>query len=346
MDEHSFAPPPPAGPPPLLSEEQLLFLARQGWLCVDLPASLTQSIQDVFRESPSFFEFPSQQKAELYPSKQGTEFGYYPVENEKEYITFRCHVHGDCESGSGTNTDPTSNSLLAAAKTLESKIAQAWREAGLFLFRILCDITRASDHDISAWHDILDGTLTLPASENEVTYTLMRLFKYLPTTGFAGQHTDLGLLTLCVGDGEGLQVLDRYHSSRETGPVWVNAPVGTSRGCVLIGETLKLLSSGTVNTGMHRVVGNPKGRNSVVYALRHSNKHNIDFSLFGAEGSMTPLELWKTVQFGKVNINSVKEKREEMRARFSAEKLKKEGMQNGGVQHEAAQSENLVTGQR
>ncbi|KIV84855.1 hypothetical protein PV11_00608 [Exophiala sideris] len=329
MDEHSFAPP-PLGPPPLLSDEQLLFLARQGWLCVDLPESLTQSIQEVFRESPNFFDFPSQQKAEIYPSKQGTEFGYYPVENEKEYITFRCHVHGDPGSRSGTSepTDAVTSSSLTAAKTLESKIAQAWREAGLFLFRILCDITRASDHDISAWNDILDGTLTLPRSESEVTYTLMRLFKYLPTTGFAGEHTDLGLLTLCVGDGEGLQVLDRNHSSRENGLVWVDPPIGTGKGTVLIGETLKLLSSGTVNTGMHRVVGSPRGRSSVVYALRHSNKHDIDFGLFGAEGSMTPLELWKTVQFGKVNINSVKEKRDEMRAKFNAEKLKKESAQN------------------
>ncbi|KAK4942966.1 hypothetical protein LTR10_017350 [Elasticomyces elasticus] len=332
MEEHSFAPPPP-GPPPLLSDEQLLCLAQQGWLCVNLPDSLTQSIQEVFRESPNFFDLPRQQKAEIYPSKQGTEFGYYPVENEKEYITFRCHVHGDAESESNTSMKPALSSSLAAAKTLESKIAQAWHEAGLFLFRILCDITRASDHDISAWNDILDGTLTLPRSESEVTYTLMRLFKYLPTTGFAGEHTDLGLLTLCVGDGEGLQVLDRYRSSRETGPIWVDPPIGTGKGTVIIGETLKLLSSGTVNTGMHRVVGNPKGRSSVVYALRHSNKHDIDFSLFGAEGSMTPLELWKTVQFGKVNINSVKEKRDEMRAKFNAEKLKKE----------SAQKEDLVT---
>lgn len=359
----SFAPPPPPGPPPLLSEQQLIHLARQGWLCIDLPDAVSQSVREVFQKAPTFFAAPSQHKAELYPSKQGTEFGYYPVENEKEYVTFRCHVHGSSDSrsatttmtsatpsstgqstttsngssstGQATVTSTTPSSSLAAAIALESTIAQAWREAGLFLYRILCDISRASDLDFSVWDDILDGTLTLPPSEDQVTYTLMRLFQYLPTTGFAGEHTDLGILTLCVGDGAGLQVLDRHRSTRDI-PAWVDAPVGVNKGTVLIGQTLRMLSSNTVNTGVHRVVGNPRGRSSVVYALRHSNRHNIDFGRFGSqEGLLTPAELWKKVQFGKVNINSVKEKREQMRAKFRAEKSK----------NETAQNEDLVTGQ-
>ncbi|KAL6244317.1 hypothetical protein RBB50_008559 [Rhinocladiella similis] len=320
MDEHEFlVPPPPAGPPPLLSDEQLVSLARQGWLCVDLPETLSRSLKDVFDGSLEFFNDPTQPKAELYPKKLGTEFGYYPVENEKEYITFRCHVHG----GSNVRSTSPASAAAAAAVALETKVAQAWREAAVYLFRILCDISRASDLDFSVWDDILDGTLTMPDTEQEMTHTLMRLFRYLPTTGFAGQHSDLGLLTLCVGNGEGLQALDRFESTIDI-PTWVDAPVGSGKAMVLIGETLRALSSGTVNTGVHRVVGNPHGRSSIVFALRHSNRHDIDFGLFGGEGVMSPKELWQSVQVGKININSIKEIRDKQRAKYDAERAKGE----------------------
>ncbi|KIW20289.1 hypothetical protein PV08_00864 [Exophiala spinifera] len=321
MDEPDFLAPPPAGPPPLLSDQQLIILARQGWLCVDLPDSLSRSLQDVFESSLEFFNDPSQPKAELYPKKLGTEFGYYPVANEKEYLTFRCHVHGGSNASSASSASEAL--AVASAVALEAKVAQAWREAALYLFRILCDISRASDLDLSVWNDILDGTLTMPNSEQDMTHTLMRLFRYFPTTGFAGQHSDLGLLTLCVGNGEGLQALDRFQSTTDI-PAWVNAPVGSGKGMVLIGETLKALSSNTVNTGAHRVVGNPHGRSSVVFALRHSTRHDIDFGLFGGEGVMSPKELWKSVQVGKININSTKEIREKQRAKLYADRSKSE----------------------
>ncbi|KAK5208616.1 hypothetical protein LTR41_005843 [Exophiala xenobiotica] len=303
MEEHHFVAPPP-GPPPLLSDQQLLCLAQQGWLCVDLPDALSNSINEVLECSREFFRDPSQPKAELYPSKLGTEFGYYHVEDEKEYVTFRCHVH------SGSRSE--ANNTQSPATKLEGKVANAWRGAGLFLFRILCDISRASDLELSSWGDILDGTLSMPETEQEMTYTLMRLFQYLPTTGVAEPHSDLGLLTLCVGDGEGLQALDRLESTTDTA-AWVNAPAGTRKGTVLIGETMRALSSRTVNTGFHRVVGNPKGRSSVVFALRPSNRHDIDFALFGGEGVVSATDLWKSVQARKVNINSIKELRAKQR---------------------------------
>lgn len=122
MEDPPFVAPPP-GPPPLLSDQQLLCLARQGWLCVDLPDALSNSIDEVLQCSLEFFRDATQPKAELYPSKLGTEFGYYHVEDEKEYVTFRCHVHG--------GTKPAANSTVSVspAAKLEGKVAQAWREA-------------------------------------------------------------------------------------------------------------------------------------------------------------------------------------------------------------------------
>ncbi|EXJ92886.1 hypothetical protein A1O3_01440 [Capronia epimyces CBS 606.96] len=305
-EEEFIPPPPPPGPPPLLREDQLLHLARQGWLFLELPDALSQSMTDLLRHSSQYFDAPDIEKKELYPSKLGTEFGYYPIAEEKEYITLRCRIH----------TDPNAKAKPAAklAASLEASTVDAWHHAGVLLWRILCDIARASDLDVSVWNDILDGTLDMPDSEDQLTYALMRLFRYFPSTGHAEEHTDLGLLTLCIGDGTGLQVLDRFNSDQK--PAWVDGPVGTHTATVLVGQTLRALSARTMTAGAHRVVGNSQGRQSVVFALRHSTRHDVDFSLFGGEGKLHPTELWKTIQAGKVNINTEKEKRDAQRARF------------------------------
>jgi isopenicillin N synthase-like dioxygenase len=172
------------------------------------------------------------------------------------------------------------------------------------------------------WDDILDGTLTMPAAEDQMTYTLLRLFRYFPTTGVVAEpHTDLGLLTLCVGDRGGLEVLDRTRSTDDH-PVWIDAASEaqtqteqqTQTATILVGQTLKALSNETFNAGIHRVVGNPEGRHSVVFALRHSSRHDVDFGLFGGEGRVRASELWRFIEVGKVNINTVKKRRDAQRA--------------------------------
>ena len=302
---------PPPGPPPLLSEDQLLHLAQQGWLSLTLPDGLTAAVADLFKRSVPFFELGDDEKARLYPSHSGTEFGFYRVPDEKEYVTYRHHVHTTCES--------KTTQSLAFVQDLENCVATAWQECACLLLRILYDITRWSDLDLSVWNDILDGTLTLPENEEQMTHTLLRLFKYLPTTGSAEKHVDLGLLTICIGDRGGLQVSDRLNSTDKK-PTWLDSAKGSSTATILVGVTLKALSHGTFNTGIHRVVGNPDGRNSVVFALRHSSRHDIDFSRFGGEGRVSASELWRCLRGCKVNINSIQEEREVQRAVFAARK--------------------------
>ncbi|KIW85163.1 hypothetical protein Z517_00553 [Fonsecaea pedrosoi CBS 271.37] len=308
-DESPF--PPPPGPPPLLSDGQMLHLAQQGWLSLPLSEMLAATTADLFTSSTRFFELPDREKTALYPSKSGTEFGYYTVPNEKEYITFRCRVHSRYES----RLPP---SQLSMVQTLEDNAARAWQEGALLLWRILCDITRWSDLDVSIWNDILDGTQTMAESEKQMPYTLLRLFRYLPGTGFAEQHTDLGLLTICIGDGGGLEVLDRLNSTDEN-PIWIDSGTNPRTVTILVGQTLKALSDGMLSPGIHRVVENPNGRNSVVFALRHSSKHPVDFGLFGGQGRVNASDLWRFIDVGKVNINTVRERRDEQRAKYEAE---------------------------
>ncbi|EXJ58206.1 hypothetical protein A1O7_05631 [Cladophialophora yegresii CBS 114405] len=302
--------PPPPGPPPLLSEPQMLQLAQQGWLSLPLPAQTAGTLAELMATSAAFFDQQDHVKARAYPSsKAGTEFGYYKVEKEKEYV-----------SG---NVAPLHHSLGDTA-------ARAWQERALLLFRILCDLTRWCHFDTlpppsslwsSVWNDILDGTLKMPASEDQMTYTLLRLFRYVPATGVAETHIDLGLLTLCVGDREGLEVLDRQHSTNER-PVWINLnaagaveAAGEARvATILVGQTLRALSQRTFNAGIHRVVGNAEGRHSVVFALRHSSRHDVDLGLFGGKGRVRASELYRFIEVGKVNINTVKKRRDAQRA--------------------------------
>ena len=280
-----FAPPP--GPPPLLNQNQLILLARQGFLPLTLPDLLTSNLQSLFQQLESFYDGSVNTKKLLYPQKLGTEFGYYLVEGEKEYVTLRCR------SSSGGD------------ENLETLAAQVWQQAGTLMHRILCDIARANEFPCSVWDQMVDGTLTLPARQDNMSPSLLRMFKYSPAQGFAAEHIDLGLLTLCVGTGPGLQCLKRDEGE----PYWVDAegPV------VLVGKTLRALSSGLIRPGLHKVVPSPEGRFSVVYALRHSFKHQIDLERLGGEGSVDPRELWERLKAGVVNINATKELREKQR---------------------------------
>ncbi|RMZ86564.1 hypothetical protein DV736_g6205, partial [Chaetothyriales sp. CBS 134916] len=285
-DQEHFAP--PLGPPPLLNQKDVILLVQQGFLFLPLSDSLVSSIHKLFQYLESFYQQAIENKKTMYPAKLGTEFGFYHVENEKEYVTLRCR------SGDGGDA------------MLEDLGAEVWRQSGILLHRILCDIARESGLASSIWDQILDGTLSLPANESAMTGTLLRMFKYYPGQGVAERHTDLGLLTLCVGTQPGLQCLK---CDGEQQPYWVDAtgPV------VLVGQTLRALGNGQIRPGVHQVVPNPEGRLSIVYTLRHSSRHQIDLERFGGEGSVDPTKLWESLKLGFVNINARKDVRAKMR---------------------------------
>ena len=280
---------PPAGPPPLLSHDQLFDLTRQGWLRVSLPDTLLEDITALTKQSNSLFDKPHDEKRQLYPARQGTEYGYYAVENEKEYVTFRCRVHAD--------------------SALEDAARRVWHGAAKFLYRILCDLARAENLTPAMWDDLLDGCLTVPESTEQMTPTLLRTFRYYPGSGFADKHTDLGLLTLCVGTDRGLQVQDI--SGEEATYIDANGPV------VLVASYLAVLSNGAIRPAAHRVVETARGRSSIVFALRPSLKHPIDLSNFGGEGTIHAKDLWEEIQSRTVNINAAKNIRDFQRQRQS-----------------------------
>ena len=289
MEVPDFTPPPPQ-PPPLLTDEQLVFLAQQGHLQLQLPPSLLVLYERLAAASAAFFKQASHIKVQDYPVADLTEKGYSWIEGEKEYITFRYA------------TRPNSDKLEQLAR-------QVWQQTSTLLYRVLEDLAREMGLAYGVWDSILDGCFSMPSSREEATPTLLRTFQYFPNSGTAEKHTDLGLLTLCVGLGKGLQVLLKGPDDPASAE-WVDVQGPT----ILVGQVLRTLSGNRLRAGLHRVVGNPYGRQSIVFALRPSLKYDqTNLAAFGGEGFLSMSELWNKIRGSRFNVNAQKHIRAEQK---------------------------------
>jgi isopenicillin N synthase-like dioxygenase len=282
VKDDAFAPPP--GPPPLLSDDQIVSLATQGHLLLPLSPELTAAYENLFRAASDFFSQPDATKSTLYPNSGGVELGYTHVLNEKEYLTLRSASHPDTD--------------------LERLVTQVWRDTGALLQRVMADLARGLTlpGPSQIWDPLLDGCLDLPSSQKDATPTILRMFQYAPNSGLADKHTDIGLLTLCVTQGSGLQVLSREAAEW----VWRDVQGPT----LLIGTTLRTLVGNRVRAGVHQVVANPQGRSSVIFALRPSLRHRCDLESFGGGVKLGMKEFWKGIKSNRYNINAPKEMRD------------------------------------
>lgn len=278
---------PPPGAPPLLTPEQIIHLAYQGWLPIDLDTGLGKTLQRLSQAASSFFDLKDNEKASLYPPSRGTECGFYHVPDEKEYITIRHGLHEHSE--------------------LELQASKVWHDVGILFHRVLCDLSRAGGLSLNAWDHLLEATLDLPRDDSDLdnTISLMRLFRYYPASGTAAEHVDLGLLTLCVGEGQGLQVLDRSTDP----PQYIDADGPT----ILVGDFARALMQNRIRAGKHRVIGNPLGRHSTVFALRPCLRHSTDLATFGGQGVVGTKEYYYRVKGSKFNVNATQEIRDRQR---------------------------------
>ncbi|KAL8729516.1 MAG: hypothetical protein Q9166_004688 [cf. Caloplaca sp. 2 TL-2023] len=285
---------PPAHPPPLLAANQVLELARTGYLRLELPPPLHSCLKKLFRLDSEFFKQSMTCKNAQFPTAQGTELGYYHVEHEKEYLTFRHQYH-----------DNASTSALSLASS------EFWKLAAFFLHRILSNLSTALDIPLRVWDPLLDGCLSMPASGRETTPTLLRLFNYFPNAGAAEKHTDTGFLTLCVGTAPGLQVWSPPQAPAQQDGEWTHVGI---QPIVLVGKTLQWLSAGRVRAGLHRVVPAEEGRQSVVFALRPSLKYpELDLTPFGEPATVNLVKVWKEIRGSLFNVNAHTKTREEQK---------------------------------
>lgn len=281
-------------------------MAQQGHLQLQLPPSLLVLYEQLAAASTSFFEQPPHVKLQDYPPVSATQTGYTSIEGEKEYITFR-YV-----------TRPGSDPLEILAR-------QVWQETSTLLYRVLADLARAMGLTYGSWDSILDGCFSMPPRRDEATQTQLRTFRYFPDSGTAEAHADLGLLTLCVGLGKGLQVLDQGSNFPKSAE-WIDVEGPT----LLVGQVLRTLAGNRLRAGLHRVVGNPAGRQSIVFALRPSLRHDqTNLALFGGEGIVSMSELWAEIRGSKFSVNARRKVRAAQKEHLEAKRGY--GNQNGGL---------------
>lgn len=256
---------------------------HQGHLGVNLPEHLKASLSRLSSLAADFFNQTSEQKNTAYPASHGTESGYYNIEDEKEYLTFR-------RKSPGSTSD------------LDLQAEEVWETVAVLLYRILCDISTALGIPHDAWNTLLEDSLAMQesATVDPTLPSVLRLFKYQPKQGVADRHTDNGLLTLCVGNSRGLQVWKP--STNKSPGEWTDADGPT----VLVGSTLRVLSSNRCKGGVHRVISSEEGRSSIVFALRPCLRYGIELERFGGFGSVHSRQLYGTITARKTNVNARK----------------------------------------
>jgi isopenicillin N synthase-like dioxygenase len=175
------------------------------------------------------------------------------------------------------------------------------------MHRVMADLARGLALPAAGqiWDTLLDGCLDLPSSKKDATPTILRMFQYAPNSGLADRHTDIGLLTLCVTQGSGLQVL----ALEGTEWVWRDVEGPT----LLIGGALRTLVGNRVRAGVHQVVANPKGRRSAIFALRPSLRHQINLERFGGGVNVGVREFWENSKGSRYNVNAPKDMREQQK---------------------------------
>ncbi|KAL8919578.1 MAG: hypothetical protein Q9208_006695 [Pyrenodesmia sp. 3 TL-2023] len=323
MSVEKLAPPP--HPPAFLNEDQVLQLAQTGSLPLDLPYPLTSAVQELLQLDRNFFTLPKSDKETQYPSAEGTELGYYHIPEEKEYLTYR-------------HLPPTSR-----PSSLDIAASHFWSLAASFLYRVLSDLSLALDIPLAAWDPLLDGCLSLPASQHEMTPSLLRLFNYFPASGAAESHTDTGLLTLCIGTAPGLEVWSTSSASAPSPEVsltqngdWISLH---PQPVILIGKTLQWLSAGRLLAGPHRVVASPGGRQSIVFALRPSlRRRYFDLNPFGEPNIVDLVGIWGMIRGSVFNVNAQKGIRNAQKERMRERGLLKSDDEGDRLKHENCQS--------
>ncbi|KAJ7239352.1 hypothetical protein C8J57DRAFT_1719878 [Mycena rebaudengoi] len=294
----AYAPPP--GPPPktyapppavypscqdttelsVYIRNSLTLLAARGWLSVPLPPDLEPVYAQLFAQSASFFDLPSDAQEKLTfaapAGKSASDEGFADIPGEKQLITLR--------RVSGTPA------------RLQSAATDAWDATGKIFLETVRGIADSLDLDLDVFDDM--SCESRKFSETQRASSLLRLFRYnrpgLDEDGrrrekkvVAEGHKDLGIITLVVGHSPGLDARDPVSGqwiSVEDTPHGTGTPKLTAT--LLAGQTLSYLTQGLYTSGVHRVSVLPsqtpedKYRFSLVFALRPSPTALIDTAKF------------------------------------------------------------------
>ncbi|KAH8725764.1 hypothetical protein GQ44DRAFT_706490 [Phaeosphaeriaceae sp. PMI808] len=235
-------------PLPLVLPEHQNTLPALGWTTITFPQPICSeseqmpslhplqvAYETLFVASQAFFNSPTTEK-QKWAHKLGTEEGWSCIPGEKEFITLR--------------------TLEYCPEILRAPAEKYWNLMGSHLSRTLERINTSlalPTGDDSGLQAFVGPCATMPSTETSKTATMLRLFRYETHEPkiVAEPHSDLGLLSVVVGDVPGLEVWDGHGWFAIEREVRGAGMMGAS---LLVGRHLERLTNGRWVAGGHRVV--------------------------------------------------------------------------------------------
>jgi hypothetical protein len=341
-------------PLPLVLPEHQHTLPTLGWTTITFPQPssspsdqehaapgphpLQSAYESLFAASQAFFYLPASTKSQ-WKHKLGSEEGWSSIPGEKEFITLR--------------------SLEYCPDVLREPSKKYWDLMGKYLEGTLGRIEKSLALQDDSLKRFVGPCGSMQATDSAKTATMIRLFRYegWEAKVVAEPHSDLGVLSVVVGDVPGLEVWD--------GQGWFDVErevrrAGMQGASMLVGRQLEVLSSRRYAAGGHRVVsyGAPQPtptpaissssqpisgslsnveaekryRFSIVFVLRAHEPVDINSETLETEITgkwayplewTTAGEMYKQIKGMHFNINIGKEEREKQRRRVQEEKERK-----------------------
>jgi hypothetical protein len=324
-------------PLPLVLPEHQQTLPNLGWTTITFPQPssspsppdplgphpLQTAYENLFLASQAFFDLPDVQKNQ-WKHKLGSEEGWSSIPGEKEFITLR--------------------SLEYSPDVLREPAKRYWDLMGAYLEGALGRIgtSLAMGEELKRF---VGPCGTMQGTDALKTATMLRLFRYegWDPKIVAEPHSDLGLLSVVVGNVPGLEVWDGHGWFDVEREVERSGMRGAS---LLVGRQLEKMSNGRYGAGGHRVVsyGAPKPdaqelvqtqekryRFSVVFVLRAHEPVVVNFHALQTEitgkwpepmKDITAGQMYEEIRGRHYNINISVEEREKQRKKIQQEKEK------------------------
>jgi hypothetical protein len=333
-------PPIVPSPLPLVLPQHQHTLPTLGWTTITFPKPeesttdhhapgahpLQTAYESLFAASRAFFNLPDSTKAQ-WKHKLGSEEGWSSIPGEKEFITLR--------------------SLEYCPDILRDPAKRYWDLMGAYLESSLGRISTSLAMPDASLTRFVGPCNTMQPTDGLKTATMLRLFRYesWDPKVVAEPHSDLGLLSVVVGNVPGLEVWD--------GHAWFDVErevqrAGMRGASLLVGRQLERLSNARYAAGGHRVVsyGLPNSvstaepdqtqdeekryRFSIVFVLRAHEPVLIDSDVLETAVTGKWQEPLKDVTAGKMyeeirgrhyNINIGVEEREKQRRNVKMGKI-------------------------
>lgn len=264
----------------------LRSLRTDGALCIEIPQEVGMGLLDA---AHLIHGISPDQRGELTWQPRFGCHGLVETRSDDSGVaTARSYASFDV--GSWSELDPDSDPLRAVLnsptpRSSDLKVNQVVESAYRSLKALADEIVPLVERALG-----LSGSI---AQHRSQPCDQMRLIAYETSSSGLGPHTDYELFTLTVSSGPGLEVLNAEGQ-------WVAVQGGPAVAALMVGDTLEMLTRGSVESTLHRVVPTAFSRHSVVFFC------GLDYDAFiPSDSEDSPLQAFGTRLAGFMARNHV-----------------------------------------